>query len=244
VFFRGGRGRLRRAPIDENDRQGVDQGTSHPLLLASAMLLAKEKPTRERAPVAPRAQVVRFAIAPSGRAISQQRSMRRHAHCGYVERCCVAHEPMARDRATRDGKRLCSETEWTFACEGEEAWPHPYGYTRSPEICDIDRPWRGFDQRAFWDRSSRAAMLELDRLWQGEASGSRPACRSPFGIYDMTGNVDEWTQSVSTQGHCSILKGGYWGQVRSRCRPSTRVHDEDFAFYQQGFRCCADLPMK
>jgi len=140
------------------------------------------------------------------------------------------------------GKRLCAESEWTFACEGEEAWPYPYGYTRSPEVCVIDRPWQAYDDRAFWDRSSRTAMLELDRLWQGEASGSRSACRSPFGVYDMTGNVDEWTQSVSTQGHRSILKGGYWAQVRSRCRPSTRVHDEDFAFYQQGFRCCADAP--
>jgi hypothetical protein len=30
--------------------------------------------------------------------------------------------------------------------------------------------------------------------------------------------------------------------VRTRCRPSTRVHDPDFHFYQQGLRCCADAP--
>ena len=29
-----------------------------------------------------------------------------------------------------NGKRLCNETEWTFACEGEEAMPYPYGYGR------------------------------------------------------------------------------------------------------------------
>ncbi|MEO6572634.1 MAG: hypothetical protein ABIP89_02255, partial [Polyangiaceae bacterium] len=36
------------------------------------------------------------------------------------------------------------------------------------------------------------------------------------------------------------LKGGYWGPVRDRCRPSTTAHNEDFIFYQIGFRCCGD----
>jgi hypothetical protein len=38
-----------------------------------------------------------------------------------------------------------------------------------------------------------------------------------------------------------VFKGGYWGPVRARCRASTRVHNEDYAFYQQGFRCCASM---
>ena len=72
-------------------------------------------------------------------------------------------------------------------------------------------------------------------------AGSFPECQSPFGVYDMTGNIDEWTMS-SYGGRKSILKGGYWGPVRTRCRPSTRAHGEDHAFYQQGVRCCADAP--
>jgi|CZKU01.1.fsa_nt_gi hypothetical protein len=56
------------------------------------------------------------------------------------------------------------------------------------------------------------------------------------------GNVDEWTTSVVPGERPSILKGGYWGPVRTRCRPSTRAHGETFAFYQQGFRCCRDAP--
>jgi formylglycine-generating enzyme required for sulfatase activity len=58
----------------------------------------------------------------------------------------------------------------------------------------------------------------------------------------MTGNVDEWTASVHREGYRSVFKGGYWGPVRARCRASTRAHDEEFYFYQQGFRCCADAP--
>src|SRR5579871_73633 len=36
----------------------------------------------------------------------------------------------ARTMCAREGKRLCTEAEWTFACEGEEALPYPYGYER------------------------------------------------------------------------------------------------------------------
>ena len=57
----------------------------------------------------------------------------------------------------------------------------------------------------------------------------------------MTGNVDEWTRTVREGERPSILKGGYWGPVRTRCRPTTRSHDENHMFYQQGFRCCSNV---
>jgi hypothetical protein len=141
---------------------------------------------------------------------------------------------------TKAQKRLCTETEWTFACEGEEARPYPYGYTRDATACVVDRNWRPFAEGALQPRDGQQAREELDRLWQAEPSGSRGGCKSAFGVYDMTGNVDEWTRSVRSTGFRSVLKGGYWGPVRARCRPSTRAHDEDFVAYQQGFRCCAD----
>ena len=36
------------------------------------------------------------------------------------------------------GKRLCTESEWNFACEGEEMRPYPYGFNREPK-CNQDR---------------------------------------------------------------------------------------------------------
>lgn len=148
----------------------------------------------------------------------------------------------AKALCAKSAKRLCTEDEWTFACEGEEARPYPYGYRRDDTACVIDREHRPFDEDKLRRRDSPEAMRELDRLWQGEASGARARCRSPFGVYDQTGNVDEWTVSTHAGGYPSILKGGYWGRIRARCRPSTRAHGETFAFYQQGFRCCADAP--
>ncbi|MBX3188447.1 MAG: SUMF1/EgtB/PvdO family nonheme iron enzyme [Labilithrix sp.] len=146
----------------------------------------------------------------------------------------------AQNLCKKSKKRLCTETEWTFACEGEEVRPYPYGWTRDTTACVVDRSWRPFKEGALAPRDGQKARAELDRLWQAEPSGTRGACKSPFGVYDMTGNVDEWTRSVRPTGYTSILKGGYWGPVRARCRPATRAHNEDFVAYQQGFRCCGD----
>lgn len=150
----------------------------------------------------------------------------------------------ARDQCKSEGKRLCSEDEWTFACEGEEATPYPNGYTRDPDACLNDRPWRQFHGEALMPRGTKAAAAELDRLWQAEPSGTRDKCKSSFGVHDLTGNIDEWTKSSVPGERPSVLKGGYWGPVRTRCRPATKAHDESHTFYQQGFRCCGDAGSK
>ena len=146
----------------------------------------------------------------------------------------------ARDACKAEGKRLCTEDEWTFACEGEEATPYPNGYVREADACVNDRPWKAFHGEELAPRTAENAKRELARLWQGQPSGARPSCKSSFGVYDMTGNVDEWTRSSVAGERPSVLKGGYWGPVRTRCRPATKAHGEDHTFYQQGFRCCGD----
>lgn len=136
------------------------------------------------------------------------------------------------------GKRLCTEDEWTFACEGEEGTPYPYGYSRDSSACNIDKPWMQVDEAKL---GSSSYQDELKKLWQGVPSGSMTKCVSSTGVHDMTGNVDEWTTSTRRSGYSSVLKGGYWSVVRNRCRPSTRAHNEEYRYYQQGFRCCSSL---
>jgi len=138
------------------------------------------------------------------------------------------------------GKRLCGESEWTLACEGQERLPYPYGYARNAEACNIDKPYLIPDEHLIGNPATRDA--ELARLDQRELSGSRESCVSPYGVHDMTGNVDEWVVNESGHPYKSALKGGYWGPVRTRCRPATTAHDENFQFYQVGFRCCGDMP--
>jgi hypothetical protein len=144
----------------------------------------------------------------------------------------------AADACKAQGKRLCGDSEWTLACEGQERLPYPYGYERNSQACNIDKPHPEVNEAAMGNPLTRDA--EVARLWQGENSGSRESCVSPYGAMDMTGNVDEWVVNESGMPYKSGLKGGYWGPVRDRCRPMTTAHYEQFVFYQIGFRCCAD----
>lgn len=146
----------------------------------------------------------------------------------------------AADLCESKGKRLCTEDEWTFACEGEDVLPYPYGYERDSDKCNIDRQWVLYNGSVMLPRGTEQCGAEMWRLWKGHASGADAQCVSPFGVHDMTGNIDEWTVASRPSKHPSILKGGYWGPVRTRCRPSTRNHYPNHAFYQQGFRCCGD----
>ena len=145
----------------------------------------------------------------------------------------------ARDACQSVGKRLCSQDEWTLACEGPEHLPYPYGYVRDATACNIDKAAIGVDEKALRRPDLRDA--EAARLWQGEPSGARDRCVSPFGVHDMTGNVDEWTRNETGKPHQSALKGGYWSWVRGRCRAVTAGHEEDFRYYQIGFRCCGEV---
>ena len=141
-----------------------------------------------------------------------------------------------------EGKRLCTVEEWEFACEGPQMWPYPYGTERDATACNIDRPYTLPEMEAFSDPWKISA--EVERLDKRVASGSRARCVSPFGVHDMTGNVDEWVLNekgkVEDKPYRSTLKGGYWGPIRARCRPITSTHNEWFSFYQVGFRCCRD----
>ncbi len=148
----------------------------------------------------------------------------------------------ARRACEVEDKRLCTVEEWEFACEGPGMWPYPYGAERDAEACNIDRPVVPPDFGAF--EEPRRVSAEVERLDRRVPSGEKHRCVSPFGVHDMTGNVDEWVDN--TQGkrleapYRSSLKGGYWGPIRARCRPITSTHNAWFSFYQVGFRCCAN----
>ncbi len=141
------------------------------------------------------------------------------------------------------GKRLCTESEWTLACEGPEMLPFPYGYTRDTNKCHGDVEWDAPDMKKVAARDP----AELARLWKGVRNGSQPECVSPYGVADLPGNTDEVIQSESYNEagfkgkYDSIHSGGPWYKgVRNQCRPKIYTHDEGFYYYFLGFRCCAE----
>lgn len=136
----------------------------------------------------------------------------------------------AKSMCESKGKRLCKDYEWTFACEGPEIKPYPYGdgLHRDHQACNTARKWKDYTK------------TPKDELYQGEPSGSRQSCVSPFGVYDMPGNVDEWAVSSSGKPYPSVLKGGHASFVRNACRPATDGHGPTFSLYETGFRCCSE----
>jgi formylglycine-generating enzyme len=139
------------------------------------------------------------------------------------------------------GKRMCTESEWTLACEGPEMKPFPYGYVRDATKCNGDHPWDEPNMKKVAKRDPD----ELARLWKGVRSGSQPDCISAFGVADMPANADEVVSDEQPPGpHAkfdSVHTGGPWYKgVRNQCRPKIYTHNEDFYYYFLSFRCCAE----
>jgi formylglycine-generating enzyme len=124
------------------------------------------------------------------------------------------------------GKSLCLESEWQFACEGEEMRPYPYGFTRDASACNIDRTNLG---------RPNSGLRDLR-----EPAGSHPRCVSPFGVRDMSGNVEEWAtlDHPSDPRDKSTMKGAWWLPGRNTCRAATTGHGETYEGPQVGVRCC------
>lgn len=133
------------------------------------------------------------------------------------------------------GKRLCTNIEWTFACEGKEMDPYPYGngYARDKTKCNFDNEPPG---------NVFTASKETLRSFL-VPSGKMKDCVSKFGVHDMVGNIDEWVIN-SQPGHKSLLVGGHIFGFRNACRPITAGHNETFNWYETGGRCCDAIKLQ
>ena len=163
------------------------------------------------------------------------------------------------------GKRLCFDDEWTWACEGPDQLSYPYGDVHDPGVCNDDKPWIDYDQALLngwpWSMQTEAigslqALLEavrakgtaaaaaadhVEALYQGTPAGSRAGCVGVEGVFDLTGNVEEWTRrrDGGEPGYHGKLKGRYWSEPRT-CQMGVIGHGDGFRFYEIGFRCCRD----
>jgi hypothetical protein len=130
------------------------------------------------------------------------------------------------ERACRaSGFRLCSVDEFERACAGaDRSREYPYGPEHVPGRCNVAEIGD--------DLATRSVR----------ASGAFPECRTPEGIFDLSGNVSEW---LSDEGGGGGLMAGLGGNAfqpsgTARCMPNERGW---LAPDQQGggFRCCVTL---
>ncbi len=128
------------------------------------------------------------------------------------------------------GKRLPTEQEWEYAAGGPRRYVYDYGNRWNRRAA------------ALWD-SRRKTSVRVKRY--------RP---NGYGLYDMTGNVMEWTKSKflpypgkrkkcpNMDGSFLVVKGGCYlffaDRSRRQARHAVKPH---ISFSAIGFRCAKDL---
>lgn len=114
------------------------------------------------------------------------------------------------------GKRLPSADEWELAARGVQGQIFPWGTTFEPQDANVAQPQTGT-----------------------AAVGSYPQDKSPYNVYDMGGNVMEWTATnYGENKDFFILKGSSWSGKPFEARGANQSPGE--GLYQLpniGFRC-------
>ena len=141
------------------------------------------------------------------------------------------------------GKRLCSDDEWITACKGKRPTQYPYGADHKDGYCN-DSGVSSFNRyygASGGDTPQEAytwANMNDPRLNQLEGTlaptGQFGKCKNGFGVYDMVGNVHEWTKS-------GAFRGGYYLDTHINgdgCDYRTTAHGATYHDYSTGFRCC------
>ena len=124
----------------------------------------------------------------------------------------------AMDSCASAGKRLCLAEEWQIACSGRYSVNYPYGNTFEPRAC------------------------VTSGIGHARTSGSAAECRGYFDVYDMSGNLAEWTSTKSPENRDFYkVMGGFWESgIQSSCTDSRYSYFPQNRHNPVGFRCCKE----
>jgi formylglycine-generating enzyme required for sulfatase activity len=117
------------------------------------------------------------------------------------------------------GKHLCSEQEWEQACRGALGATYPWGAELEKGRCVVK------------DKKTKRAA----------AAGAKAKCVGPAGVFDLVGNVAEWTSSpLKEDAPQRVTRGGSFaqGDAKLTCEARDYVLPGLGGAKHLGLRCC------
>ncbi len=108
-------------------------------------------------------------------------------------------------------KRLCTDGEWELACSDSGHWKYPYGPDYDDKKCNTHSSTFG-------------------------KSGEYRECVGSWKIFDLSGNVREWTAGGGVGSY-----GGYFNSRKGSNCKNWEAHSLLVKKNSIGFRCCKEL---
>jgi formylglycine-generating enzyme required for sulfatase activity len=153
-------------------------------------------------------------------------------------------------KMTKKKYRLPSEAEWEYACRARTTTPFHFGATLTSDLANYDATRDTFANEPVGEYREETTPV-----------GQFPP--NAFGLYDMHGNVWEWSeddfhdnyQGAPSDGSVwrkkskkeqkeanKALRGGSWLSLSVVCRSAFRYYNErDFRSYSYGFRVVCEV---
>ena len=120
-----------------------------------------------------------------------------------------------------EGKRLCSEYEWEKVCKGPKQSMYPYGNRYYANTCNT--------------------RLLSGKSGELKTSGQFEACTNDFKVFDLSGNLAEWTTGkLESSQKDRIVRGGSYRSSSWAARCTQRRNQmPQYKNASLGFRCCS-----